>query len=118
MRALASAVVTISLVLAFFAATPHIALASSGVLYFHGRATDDVDKQAAFADSTAISNATFSATAPSGTVPILQSTTAVANQDFVGNPLTAYWHGPFSGTISGQLKLDWWWTVPSPTGTT
>jgi hypothetical protein len=93
------------------------ATAATGTYWFHGNATDQVDKQAALTNSTAISGATFNQTPPTGLTPVTQTTTGIANEDFVGNPLTLYWHGPFTGTVSGQLVLDWWWTVPSPSGT-
>ena len=118
MRALSRWAAILAVVLGTFAYPRTAAATTTGVLYFHGNPTDDVDKQLALTDDTAISGATFSATAPAGLTPVTQSTTAVANQDFVGNPLTAYWHGAFTGTVSGRLDLDWWWTVPSPSGTT
>src|SRR5207237_3167000 len=90
---------------------------AASTYYFHGNLTDQVDKQGALTDSTAISGATFNQTAPTSMTPVTQTTTGIANEDFVGNPLTLYWHGPFAGTVSGQLVLDWWWTVPRPTGT-
>ena len=93
------------------------ATAATGTYWFHGKATDQVDKQAALTNSNAISSATFNQTPPMGVTPVTQTTTGLANEDFVGNPLTLYWHGPFTGTVSGQLVLDWWWTVPSPSGT-
>jgi len=109
-----------ALVLSFVLASPpsHSATAATGTYWFHGNSTDQVDKQAALTSDTAISGATFNQTAPTGLTPVTQTTTGIANEDFVGNPLTLYWHGPFTGTISGQLVLDWWWTVPSPSGTT
>src|SRR5690349_908107 len=91
--------------------------AATGMYWFHGKPTDQVDKQAALVDDTAISSASFNQTPPTGAVPVIQTTTGLANEDFVGNPLTLYWHGSFTGTISGQLQLSWYWTVPSPTGT-
>jgi len=93
------------------------ATAATGTFWFHGKSTDQVDKQAALTNSNAISSATFNQTPPMGVTPVTQTTTGLANEDFVGNPLTLYWHGPFTGTVSGQLVLDWWWTVPSPSGT-
>jgi hypothetical protein len=117
MRAFVAGVATVALLLTAVAfPRPAIAI-TTGVYYFHGHQSDQADKQAALADSTAIAGATFDLTPPTGTAPVTQSTTALANQDFVGNPLTAYWHGPFSGALSGLLNLDWWWTVPSASGT-
>src|SRR5207253_8406182 len=54
--------------------------------------------------------ATFDQTAPTGGTPVTQQTTGVANQDFAGNFLAAYWNGPFSGTVDGGLKLKWYWS--------
>ncbi|TMC42461.1 MAG: hypothetical protein E6J23_11135, partial [Chloroflexi bacterium] len=101
-----------ALVLSFALASPlsRPATAATGTYWFHGNSTDQVDKQAALTSDTAISGATFNQTAPTGLTPVTQTTTGIANEDFVGNPLTLYWHGPFTGTISGQLVLDWWWT--------
>jgi len=108
-----------SLVFSLIAVAPlsHSAIAATGTYWFHGRSTDQADKQQTLADETYISFATFNQTAPTGATPITQTTTGLANEDYVGNPLTLYWHGPFTGTISGQLQLNWYWTVPSPTGT-
>jgi hypothetical protein len=92
-------------------------IAATGTYWFHGNPTDQVDKEATLGDETLISGATFNQTPPTGATPITQTTTGIANEDYVGNPLTLYWHGPFTGTISGQLQLNWYWTVPSPTGT-
>ena len=106
-----------SLVFSLISAAPlsRSAIAATGTYWFHGKPTDQVDKQAALTDATAISGATFDQNPPVGAVPVTQTTTGLANEDFVGNPLTLYWHGPFTGTISGQLKLDWYWTVPTAT---
>src|SRR5438105_12608723 len=90
---------------------------AASTYYFHGNSTDQVDKQQTLADETYVLPKTFNQTPPTGMTPVTQTTTGIANEDFVGNPLTLYWHGPFMGTVSGQLVLDWWWTVPSPTGT-
>src|SRR5438477_5685012 len=90
------------------------ATATTGTYWFHGKPTDQVDKQAALVDDTAISGATFDQNPPTGATPVTQTTTGLANEDYVGNPLTLYWHGPFTGTVSGQLQLSWYWTVPSP----
>ncbi|MDQ6857841.1 MAG: hypothetical protein M3Z65_02475, partial [Chloroflexota bacterium] len=117
MRPFVALIATVALVLLSLL-NPHPAVAvTTGTYWFHGHATDQADKQAALADSTAVAGATFDQKPPTGLVPVTQTTTALSNQDFVGNPLTAYWHGPFSGTLAGVLKLDWWWTVPAASGT-
>src|SRR5690348_5988344 len=70
--------------------------------YLHGQVTDQASKSLALADDTAKGTATFSHAAPVLTdAPVVQTTTGAANQDFVGNPLTAFWTGPFSGTVQG-----------------
>ena len=81
--------------------------------YLHGQVTDQASKQLALADSTAKGAATFSHAVPALTDPqVAQTTTGAANQDFVGNPLAAFWSGPFSGTVQGQLTIDWYWSGP------
>ena len=60
-------------------------------------------------------SATFDQTAPTGAVPITQTSTIAANHEFAGNPLTAYWRGSFSGSVQGALELKWYWSVNSPT---
>src|SRR5712664_469353 len=87
---------------------PAAALVSdASTFYFHGQADDDATKQCALLLSTCVGTATFSKIAPVSTDPqVIQTTTGVANQDFVANPLTAYWSGSFSGTVQGQLALD------------
>src|SRR4029078_4880454 len=112
LRSLAT-LVALVLILTLFPAFP--SQGATGTYYFHGQQTDQVDKQQTLVDETAIANATFNTTAPTSASPVTQTTTGVANEDYVGNPLALYWHGPFSGTVSGQLQLDWYWTSPLPT---
>jgi len=89
---------------------PATIAAAAGTYWFHGQPTDQADK------ANGLANATFDQTAPTGATPVVQTTTGVANQDFVANPLTAYWHGVFpAGTLTGQLVFDWWWTAASAT---
>lgn len=94
--------------------TPAAAVVTDTSTYFlHGQVTDQASKQLALADDAAKGTATFSHAAPAVTDPqVVQTTTGAANQDFVGNPLTAFWTGPFSGTVQGQLVLDWYWSGP------
>src|SRR2546430_4322357 len=89
---------------------PPASAAAAGTYFFHGQTTDQADK------ANGVANARFDQTAPTGTFPVVQTTTGVANQDFIANPLTAYWHGAFAaGTLTGQLIFDWWWTAPVTT---
>src|SRR5438552_7546413 len=89
---------------------PPASAAAAGTYFFHGQTTDQADK------ANGVANARFDQTAPTGTFPVVQTTTGVANQDFIANPLTAYWHGAFpAGTLTGQLVFDWWWTAPAAT---
>src|SRR4029077_12682198 len=84
--------------------TPARAAAVTNAFFFHGQTADQANKL------NGTPTATWSTTTATGTVPITQSTTGVASADFAGNPLGAYWSAPFSGTLSGGLQLDWWWT--------
>src|SRR5436190_23927265 len=90
---------------------PATIAAAAGTYWFHGQPTDQADK------ANGVASATFDTTAPpTGRAPVVQTTTGVANQDFVANFLTAYWHGAFpAGTLTGQLSFDWWWTAPAAT---
>lgn len=94
--------------LAVLAASAFPLDAADTIYYFKGDAADQANK-ATMAPSTA----TFDQGPPDGAVPITQTTTPLANADFVGNPLAASWSGPFSGTITGVLDLQWYWSTPN-----
>lgn len=87
------------------ALTPTSVLASSAIYYFKGDPTDQTNKVV-----NDVGTATFDTTAPTGTVPITQTGSAFANDDFVGNGLAFYWSGPFSGPATGTLDLQWYWS--------
>jgi len=78
--------------------------AAGNTYFFHGTATDEANK------TTPPGTATFNTTAPSGTVFVTQTSSPDANRDVPGNPLAAYWSGPFSGTLSGDIQLNWFWS--------
>src|SRR3954453_7595273 len=80
--------------------------ASAPTFYFHGTAADQANKA-----TVPGRRATFDPSARTGSVPVTQTTTPLANRDFVGNQLSAYWSGPFSGSISGLLELSWFWST-------
>jgi hypothetical protein len=86
--------------------------ASSPSFYFHGTPQDQANKS-----TTPGGTATFDGSPPTGTAPITQTASPLANSDFVGNQLAAYWSGPFSGTVSGQLELSWYWSTANATAT-
>src|SRR5260370_7374622 len=89
---------------------PPSSAAAAGPYWFHGLPTDQADK------ASGVANATFDQNPPTGTAPVVQTTTGVANQAFIANPLTAYWHGAFpAGTLTGQLVFDWCRTAPPAT---
>jgi hypothetical protein len=89
---------------------PPVPAAAANQYWFHGTPSDQADK------AKGVASATFNTTTPTSTLPVTQQTTGVANQDFVANPLTAYWHGAFpAGTLTGQITFDWWWTAPAAT---
>jgi hypothetical protein len=83
--------------------------ASPPAFYFHGTPQDQANKS-----TIPGGTATFDANPPTGTVPVEQTTSPLANEDFVGNQLAAYWSGPFSGSVSGQLELSWYWSTTNP----
>lgn len=83
--------------------------ASPPAFYFHGTPQDQANKS-----TIPGGTATFDANPPTGTVPITQTTSPLANEDFVGNQLSAFWSGPFSGSVSGQLELSWYWSTTNP----
>jgi len=90
-----------------FGSAPAGAVVASTTYYFHGTQLDQANKS-----TTPGGTATFNPTAPTAAVPVTQTTSPLANRDFVGNPLSAFWHGPFSGTVSGQqLELKWFWST-------
>jgi hypothetical protein len=99
-------------IIAVPAAGPPAARADSATYWFHGQADDQATK---FTQTPG--TATFSTTAPTGTVPITQTGSPFATEDVVGNELAIYWSGPFSGTVSGNLELHWWWSSPNVEGT-
>src|SRR5205085_6537631 len=82
--------------------------ADSQIYYFKGDPADQANK---VADN--VGTATFDTTPPTGTVPITQTGTAFANEDYVGNFLAFYWSGPYSGPAVGTLDLHWYWTSQS-----
>jgi hypothetical protein len=81
------------------------ALAASTTFYFHGTPADQANK------ASPPGTATFNTTAPTGTVPATQTASPFANRDLPGNPLAAYWSGPFAGPVSGDLQLTWFWST-------
>src|SRR5438309_401217 len=83
-------------------------LADSPIYYFKGDPADQANK---VADN--VGTATFDQTPPTGTVPVTQTGTAFANEDFVGNPLAIYWSGVYSGPAVGTLDLHWYWSSQS-----
>ena len=83
--------------------------AATSAFYFHGTAADQANKIAGSP------TATFSSGPTTGSTPVTQTTSPAANRDFAGNPLAAYWTGAFTGTLSGDLQLDWWWSTTNAT---
>src|SRR5438132_13462254 len=78
--------------------------ASGNTYFFHGTATDQTNK------STPPGTATFNTTAHSGTVFVTQAASPQANRDVPGDPLAAYWSGPFTGSLTGDIQLNWFWS--------
>ena len=78
--------------------------AAGNTYFFHGTTMDQTNK------STPPGTATFNTTAPSTAVLVTQTSSPLGNPDLPGDPLAAYWSGPFSGTLSGDIQLNWYWS--------
>ncbi len=110
MRFLLVVSASLALALSTVPLMPPSSAAAAGTYWFHGQPSDQTDK------AIGVASATFNQSGPTGSVPVVQTTTGVANQDFVANLLTAYWYGPYpAGTLTGQLVFQWWWTAPAAT---
>src|SRR4029077_17872560 len=81
------------------------AVAATATYYFHGTAADQANK------TTPPGTATFNTSAPTGTTPVTQTTSPFANRALPGNALAAYWSGAFSGTVTGDMQLSWYWST-------
>ncbi len=79
--------------------------------WFHGLPDDQISKAAG-----PPFNNSFNQSAPTLTdTATQQTTTPLANDDFVGNPLAAFWVGAYSGTIDGEVELRWHWSTENAT---
>ncbi|MDQ3938819.1 MAG: hypothetical protein M3253_09105, partial [Chloroflexota bacterium] len=111
----AASLLSLVLALSLMPASSAALAADQTTYYFHGTAADQANKNLVLVDATARGTATFNQTAPTEAVPDTQTTTPVANQDFVGNPLTAYWNGAVApSTLSGAIQLRWFWSSANP----
>jgi len=91
--------------------------APSASYFFHGTPLDQVNKANVLTDPTFRGTATFDTKPPTGLAPITQTEgqTFEFNTQSVGSPASAYWRGPFTGTVAGQLlELKWFWSTPNP----
>ena len=80
--------------------------------FFHGNPTDEAVKQT-MDPPYPPDTLTFSLDPPDDT-PADQSTTPFANEDAVGNSLTAFWTGPFTGDIDNEVEFQWYWSTSNP----
>src|SRR5258705_5136093 len=87
--------------------------AQATVYYLKGDPADQANKVANDTVSGTIGTATFDKTAPTGAAPVTQTGSPFTNEDYVGNPLGIYWSGNFTGTVSGVLDLQWYWSTPN-----
>ncbi len=90
------------------------ALFAQTTYYLKGDPADQANKVANDTASGTIGTATFDTSPPTGTAPVTQLGSQFTNEDYVGNPLSIYWSGPFSGTVSGVLDLQWYWSTLNP----
>ena len=92
-----------------------VALSAQTTYYFKGDPADQANKVANDTASNTIGTATFDTSAPTGTVPVVQTgPPSVVNADYVGNPLSIYWSGPYSGNLTGTLDFKWYWSTVNP----
>ncbi len=87
-----------------------LTLQADTTYYLTGNPADQANKVVDAAPSTP----TFNTTVPTGAAPITQTATPLANSDFVGNPLAAFWSGAYSGAATGVLDLRWYWSTVNP----
>ena len=82
---------------------------SATTYYLNGTPSDQATKLQQTPGS-----ATFGTVAPTGAAPIMQSGSWLASVDVPGDSLSMYWSGAFSGTVSGVLDLQWYWSTQNP----
>jgi hypothetical protein len=100
-------------------AAPASVFAQAGPLagaqyYLHGLPEDQAYKSTGLPDDNHV---TFKQIAPDQSNPVNQTTTSGGNENFVANQALAYWSGPFSGTITDNIKLEWYWSTPNADAT-
>jgi hypothetical protein len=81
-------------------------LQAQTVYYLSGGAGDQATKA-----TQTPGTATFTTTAPTGTAPVTQTGSWLASTDVPGDPLSFYWSGPYSGSVSGVLDLNCFWST-------
>jgi hypothetical protein len=87
-------------------------VAAGTVYFFHGTSNDDACRTQVLT-SGAQPCAFFDTTLPTSTgAGVSQTPGADGNPNQSANALSVYWYGNFSGTVSGGLYLDWYWTGP------
>jgi hypothetical protein len=88
-------------------------------LYFHGMTDDQAQREAAFVNNAPppAGNLTFSSSGPNpaNTTPI-QQVMGNPNAEFIPNHLACWWVGNFSGTINGNIEMDWTWQTSNADG--
>lgn len=89
----------IPLLIPLLVAPPKPAHAATNTYFFHGAAASP----------------TFDTSAPTAAAPQTQTASPLANRDYAGDPLSAWWQGSFAGTLSGSMQLDWWWSSANAT---
>lgn len=109
---------TLVLLTAMLPSAPPALAVDSPTFWFHGEAADEANSALTFDGRPG--TAVFDTSPPTELVPDSQTTTPVANQDFIGNFLTAYWRGAYTpGTpIAGMLDLTWFWSSTNPAAVT
>jgi hypothetical protein len=116
LRSLVVAVAGLTVIGATLAARPLNAAAAPTVYYFHGTASDDACRTQTFVNNTPPC-AFFDTTFPTQTsaTGFTQTPGASGNANQSANVLSVYWYGNFTGSASGAIYFDWYWSGASGT---
>src|SRR5207237_5213238 len=76
--------------------------------FFTGQPGDQANK---FANNP---TATYTSVTPTGTSTITQNDEFTADPLVPGDPNDIFWTGPVTGTMTGNLILNWYWSTPNP----
>jgi hypothetical protein len=94
-------------------------MAGADDFYFHGMTDDQAQKVASGQNGAPppAGNLTFDSNGPNaGNATPIQQVMGNPNSEFIPNQLAVWWVGPFSGTIDGNIQIDWTWQTSNEDG--